>query len=152
MTDDIRIKTPHAELSLHDIAGVLPGTGQIMADVGDAWWKCFYAARGGNWPLAAHFASRVRTLQRSLAVLRPKYREQLEGFEKIELAGVIAAIKKREWDGFERAFAAATDRANELHVETSHPFIRWVLPVEPPKGLELGGVRGEQPGQAGRER
>ncbi|MGH2377601.1 MAG: hypothetical protein ACRDGT_03930 [Candidatus Limnocylindria bacterium] len=132
------IRTPHADLTLEDIASVLPGTGEIMARVGDAWWKCAYAARGGNWPLAAHFAARVRALQRSLMILRPKYREQLEAFEKNEIAAVIAAVKARDQAGFDRAFTAGTDRANELHAATSHAYVRWVLPDEPPKGLDLG--------------
>lgn len=141
MSETHRIRTPHANLTLEDIAGVLPGTGEIMASVGDAWWKCAYAARGGNWPLAAHFAARVRTLQRSLMVLRPKYREQLEGYEKTEIAAVISAIKVRDHAAFDLAFTAATDRANQLHVETSHAYVRWVLPDEAPKGLDLGDAR-----------
>jgi hypothetical protein len=32
----------------------------------------------------------------------------------------------------------ATDRANELHVKWAKPYIRWVLPDEPPADLELG--------------
>jgi len=36
-------------------------------------------------------------------------------------------------------FAAATDKANELHVKWAKPYIRWTLPDEPPKDLEMSG-------------
>ena len=63
MSDDPQSK-PFPPLSLEEVAQLLPGTGEIMASVGIAWWKCAYAARGGNWELAAYFARRVRGLQR----------------------------------------------------------------------------------------
>jgi len=30
--------------------------------------------------------------------------------------------------------------ANQLHGESGYPYIRWQLPQEPPKGLDLGPV------------
>ena len=131
------VRTKHAELSLEQIAELLPGTGEVMQSVALCWWKCAYAARGGNWPLAAYFARRVRGLQRDLAVLRPKHREQLEEFERGVLAEVFRAIERRNADGFDRAFQSATDLANAMHVQTGHGYIRWVLPPDPPADLDL---------------
>ena len=137
MSDDPVIRTRHGELTLAEIADVLPGTGEVMASVGTAWWKCAYAARGGNWDLAAYFARRVRGLQRGLAVTRPKYAGDLAAFESERIDPVLAAIDARDRHTFERAFASATDRANELHVKWAKPYIRWVLPDEPPRDLVL---------------
>ena len=135
-----RVRTPHAELSLEEIADQLPGTGEIMASVGQVWWRCAYAARGGNWDLAAYFTRRARGLQRKLAVIRPKYREDLAAFERDGLGPVFAAIAARDLDGFERAYAAATESANRYHVSTGKSYIRWVLPDEPPRDLHLGRI------------
>jgi hypothetical protein len=126
------------ELTLQEIAELLPGTGEIMASVGDCWWKCAYAARGGNWPLAAYFVRRVRSLQRKLAVVRPKYLGDLAAFEEQHIAPALAACDARDARAFGRAFTAATDKANELHVKWAKPYIRWTLPDEPPKDLDLG--------------
>jgi hypothetical protein len=139
MADDAK---PQAPLTLEQIVAVLPGTGEIMASVGDAWWRCAYAARGGNWDLAAYFARRVRGLQRKLAVVRPKYADDLAEFERQLLAPVLTALEARDGPAFERLYATATDRANELHVKWAKPYIRWVLPDDPPKDLELGPVEG----------
>jgi len=136
MADDPRGKEP--ALSVDQIAQLLPGTGELMASVGIAWWKCAYAARGGNWDLAAYFARRVRGLQRKLAVVRPKYAEDLAAFEEDLLAPLLSALDAHDGPVFERVFAAATDRANELHVKWAKPYIKWVLPGEAPSDLELG--------------
>jgi hypothetical protein len=138
MSDDARARQP--VLTLGQIAELLPGTGEIMASVGAAWWKCCYAARGGNWGLASYFARRVRGLQRKLAVIRPKYAEDLAAFEKELIAPLLAALDAHDGPTFERLFAAATDRANELHVKWAKPYITWVLPDEPPRDLDMGPV------------
>ena len=124
-------------LSLEQIAQHLPGTGEIMASVGNAWWKCAYAARGGNWELAAYFARRVRGLQRKLAQIRPKYAEDLLAFETEQVTPLLTALGSHDGPSFERIYAAATAKANELHVKWAKPYIRWVLPNEPPKDLDL---------------
>jgi hypothetical protein len=129
------------ELSPEHIAAGLPGTADLMALVGNSWWKCAYAARGGNWPLAAFCARRVRNLQRRLAVMRPKYAERLATFETAMLGPVFAALEVRDRGAFDRAFAAATENANVQHVETGYGYIRWKLPAEPPLDVDLGPER-----------
>ena len=136
MSDEPQSK-PSAPLSLEEIAQLLPGTGEIMASVGNAWWKCAYAARGGNWELAGYFARRVRGLQRKLAQMRPKYAEDLVAFESEHLTPLLTALDAHDGPTFERVYATATDKANELHVKWAKPYIRWVLPDEPPKDLDL---------------
>jgi hypothetical protein len=138
MPEDARlVKTRHGDLTLEEIAELLPGTGEIMQSVGLAWWKCAYAARAGNWALAGYFARRVRGLQRKLAIVRPKYVGDLEAFEVERLAPVLAACDAQDDASFERAYGAAVDKANELHVKWGKAFIRWVLPDEPPTDLDL---------------
>lgn len=126
------------ELSPEHIAAGLPGTADLMVLVGNAWWRCAYAARGGNWPLAAFYARRVRSVQRRLGIIRPTYRERLAAYEIERLGPVFKAIEARDAGVFERAFSAATDDANRQHVETGYPYIRWILPEEPPKDIDLG--------------
>jgi hypothetical protein len=139
MPDDARrVKTGHTELSLEQIAELLPGTGEIMQSVGNAWWKCAYAARGGNWGLAAYFARRVRSLQRQLAIVRPKYADDLAAFEDQHVEPVLMACDRESREQFDRAYAAAVDKANELHVKWGKAFIRWTLPSDPPTDLDLG--------------
>ncbi len=138
MPDDaIRIRTSHGELSLEQIAELLPGTGELMQSVGNAWWKCAYAARAGNWELAAYFVRRVRGLQRKLAVVRPKYAADVAAFEAEHLAPALAACERRDPAAFDHAFRATVEAANALHEKWGKSYIRWTLPAEPPRDLEL---------------
>ena len=126
------------ELGPEHIAAGLPGTADLMVLVGAAWWRLAYAARGGNWPLAAFYARRVRSLQRRLAIIRPKHAERLAAFEAEQLAPLFRAIEAQDRTAFDAAYGAATDDANRQHVATGYGYIRWRLPAEPPHDLDLG--------------
>src|SRR4051812_18756071 len=114
-----------------------PDTSTIMARVGQAWWHLIYAARGGNWDLAGYYLRRVSKLENTLKVLRPKHRERLERFQREALPDVVAAMEAQDIDKLEDAYAAATDLANRMHVESGYPYIKWVLPDYAPIGLQL---------------
>jgi hypothetical protein len=125
------------ELTLEQVADLMPGTGEIMREVGEVWWKCAYAGRAGNWALAAYFARRTRKLLRKLSVLKPKYAEDIASFDGTILAPVLASCERAEREAFDRAIGDAIDRANELHVKWAHGYIKWTLPSDPPKEFDL---------------
>jgi hypothetical protein len=133
-----RVRTKHAELTLEDIGAALPGTGEIMASVSSCYAMSWHAAAAGNWDLAAYYLRRTRSLLRGLAVTRPKYADQLRAYDTGVLEQLYATVVARDQPGFEALYRRAVDEANDYHVDTGHPYIRWVLPSEPPeKGLDL---------------
>jgi hypothetical protein len=137
--DDRKIRTKHGEVSLEQIAALLPGAGDLMVVVSRVYGSLWHAARGGNWDLASFYFRRTRTLLRNLSITRPKYAAQLEEFEREHLEPIGEALLARDPDGFERLYAASIVRVNELHVATGYPYIRWSRPEEPPDpGLDLG--------------
>lgn len=138
MDDVRRVKTPHAELSLEELAAALPGTGEVMASVGRAYGAAWHAAHGGNWELAAYFVRRVRGLQRGLAVTRPKYRAHLEAFEAECLAPLFDALEARDLEAFDRAYETGGARANDYHVLNGKSYVRWKRPERAPDDLDLG--------------
>jgi hypothetical protein len=138
MSDDMmRVGTEDNELTLREMSEALPDTATMMARVGESWWRLIYAARGGNWGLAGYYLKRTAKLENTLKVLRPKHRERLERFQATALPAVVAAVEAQDLPALEEAYAAATEMANRLHGESGYPYIRWVLPKEPPKGLQL---------------
>ncbi len=138
MLDAPRVRTKHAELSLEDIGAALPGTGEVMASVSSCYAMSWHATAGGNWDLAAYYLRRTRSLLRGLAVTRPKYADQLRVFDTGVLEQLYQALLARDRASFEALYRRAVDEANGYHLETGHPYIRWVLPSEPPeKGLDL---------------
>lgn len=145
MVDENKVvKTRHGELTLEEIAGALPGTGDLMVTVGHEWSVCVHAARGGNFELAAFSARRTRSILRTVAVLRPKYKERLTAFEKEHLAPVLVALGAKDLAGFEAAFAAATGSANVNHVDLGYQYVHWKVPPEAGTDLELGPIANER--------
>jgi hypothetical protein len=132
------IHTRHGDLLRREVAEALPGTGEIMRSVGHCHAMAWHAAHGGNWDLADYFLRRVRSLLRGLALTRPKYAAQIADFDRGPLETAYLAVLARDLAGFEATYLRTVVRANQLHVETGHPYIRWSPPEQPPDaGLDL---------------
>jgi hypothetical protein len=139
------VRTEENELTLEEMSAALPDTPAVMEKVGHSWWHLIYAARGGNWGLAAYYLRRIGKLENALKVLRPKHRERLDRFQRDAMPDVARAIDCQDLEGLERAYAAATEFANRMHEESGYPYIRWVLPNHPPIGLQLSPVESTEP-------
>lgn len=133
------IRTSHGDLSLRQVAEALPGTGELMRSVGHTFAMSWHAAQGGNWDLAAYFLRRTRSLLRGLAVVRPKYADQVKEFDQDWLEPTYQAVVARDAAAFRREYEGSVEQANAYHVTTGHPYIRWRTPEAPPeRGLDLG--------------
>ena len=130
-------KTKHTTLTLDQIAGLQPGLGRLMPEVSNRYWISYYAAKGGNWPLAAYELTELAGLLRECVLTRPQYEPQLTAFERTHIAGLLDAAARRDFSAFETAFASATDAANAYHRSTGHPEIVWRLPTDAPDHLQL---------------
>jgi hypothetical protein len=142
--EESRVTTGDTEISLREIVESLPDTSTMMARVGESWWRLIYAARGGNWDLAGYYLRRTAKLENTLKVLRPKHKERLERFQATALPAVVEAVERRDLEALERAYAEATEMANRMHEESGYPYVQWVLPGEPPKGLRLDPVKTDE--------
>jgi hypothetical protein len=137
--EEQRIQTRHGEVTLAEIASLLPGAGDLMVVVSRNYGNLWHAAEGGNWELAAFYLRRTRALLRNLSLTRPKYAAQLAEYERDHLELVGQALLAKDRTAFEVAYEKSVVRANELHVVTGYPYIRWSRPVDPPDpGLDLG--------------
>jgi hypothetical protein len=136
---EVRAKTPHGEMTIDQLAEIQPGMGAIMKEVGDRFTQTFYAAKGGNWKLAAHHLNEVRAAFRIAKMTRPKYTEDLNTFDKEYLLPVFKAIHDQDWAQFERGFRNGEIGSDAYHDKRGYPHIRYVLPKEPPSSnLYLG--------------
>jgi hypothetical protein len=138
MADEIKGKSRHVELSVDQLVELQPGLGRLMPEVGRRYWILYYAAQGGNWPLAAHQLRQLRHLFRLGATTRPKMAKHLEAFQHGTFDRLESAIEAKDWLEFDRGFGAGVDSANQFHATTNHPEIRWQLPRTPPEDLDLG--------------
>jgi hypothetical protein len=125
------------DLTLNELARMQPGMDRLMAEVGPRLHRCYFAAKAGNWPLAAYFSkSAVKQLAMS-ADSRPKYEPEMTAYLRDDYAPVTAAIKAQDLAAFETAWTHMVDRANVLHGFFGKPFIGWKTPTSPPDDLDL---------------
>jgi len=140
MSGEPKAKTPHGEISIDQLAEIQPGMSQIMKEVGERYANTYYAARGGNWRLAAHQLNQVRVAIRVAKVTRPKFTDDLNAFDSEYLLPIFKAIQKKDWTEFEAAFIRGEKGSDFYHDKTGHPYIRFVLPEEVNMNLHTGPI------------
>jgi hypothetical protein len=126
---------PVAEVEPSDVH---PGPDELLETlVGGRIWKCYYAGKAENKPLARFQLSEAVNLMEKGAFLRPKYAENMEKFLNEEVAAVRKAIEDEDWTTFEGAFHEMVGAANAYHEVYDKEFLRWKIPAEPPPDLDF---------------
>ncbi len=135
---EVRAKTPHGEMSIDQLAEIQPGMAAIMKEVGERFTHAYYAAKGGNWKLAAHQLNQLRAQFKIAKVTRPKFTDDLTAYDKEYLQPIFKAIHDQDWAQFEEAFKKGEVGSDIYHDKRGYPHIRYVLPGSPPPNLHLG--------------
>ncbi|HTU01572.1 MAG TPA: hypothetical protein VMG58_07135, partial [Candidatus Sulfotelmatobacter sp.] len=89
---------------LKTLAEIQPGLGTVMIEYGNRYTTAYYAAKGGNWDLAAYQIKEAREIQEVGETTRPERAQALKGFEKSYLDPLDEAIKTKDFKRFEKAF------------------------------------------------
>jgi hypothetical protein len=131
------IDTGKGTFELSELGRLLPGMAEIMPLVGDRIWKCYYAGKAENQPLARFQLKEAKNLMEKGAVLRPKYTDNMNKFLTKQVAAVAAAIEAQDWDAFEKTFQAMVKSANAYHGVYDKGFLQWKIPDQPPPDLDL---------------
>ncbi len=134
---DHEIKIKGGSFELSDLGHLLPGMAEIMPLVGERIWKCYYAGKAKNKPLARFQLAEAVNLMEKGTILRPKYTENMEKFLGGSVAAVSRCIDAEDWDGFEKEFATMIEDANANHEFYDKGFLRWKMPDQPPPDLDL---------------
>jgi hypothetical protein len=125
------------ELTIDELAMMQPGMDRLMAEVGYRTHRLYYAAKAGNWKLAEYFYTSTYKQLRLCAVSRPKYAEDMAAYLDEDCAPVREALRNRDQDAFDTAYAKFIDRANHYHDVWKKPWLHWATPSEPPNDLDL---------------
>lgn len=142
MSREIKAKTKHGEMTIDQIAEIQPGMAKIMQAISHDYSYAYYAAKGGNWKLAAHELSLVRAEFRTAKVTRPKYAEELDVFDAEYLVPTLKAIQNEDWEACEEAFERGIEGSDKYHDKYGYNYIKFVMPREPPADLYLGPTEG----------
>jgi hypothetical protein len=131
------IDTGKGQFPLDHLGHLMPGMAEIMPLIGERIWKCYYAGKAENQPLARFQLKEAVNLMEKGAFLRPKYAENMEIFINAQVAAVRKAIEDQDWDEFEDAFKEMVDSANAYHGVYDKAFLRWRVPDAPPPDLDM---------------
>jgi hypothetical protein len=134
---DHNIDTGKSHLTLEELGHVQPGMARVMPEVGARIWKCFYAGKAKNKPLAAFQLKEAVNLMEMGVLLRPKYTDNMYKFIEEQVEAVKQAIDSEDWDKFEAAFNEMVDSANAYHEVYDKPWLRWKIPDTPPPDLDM---------------
>lgn len=134
-------RTKHGELTLDQIAELQPGLGTLMRDVSDRYWILYYAAKGGNWDLAAYQLRGLRSLYKKGSVTRPKYAGMLDEYSRKIFDPLQTHIEAKNFTKFDEVYRQGIELANNMHGATKHGEIVWKLPDHPPPHLDCNPVK-----------
>jgi hypothetical protein len=70
---DHEIKIKGGSFELSDLGHLMPGMAEIMPLVGERIWKCYYAGKARNKPLARFQLAEAVNLMEKGIILRPNY-------------------------------------------------------------------------------
>jgi cytochrome c553 len=133
------IATKHnKDLTLSQLAEIQPGLGSIMIEFGHRFYVAYYAAKAGNWELAAYQIDELVEVQEVAEATRPKYTEALKTFEHGDIADLQKVIKAKNWKQFDAQYTKTAHACNACHTRTGHPYIQYRLPKVAPKYLRMG--------------
>ncbi len=130
-------RTKHGELTIDQIASMQPGLGRLMPEISERYWILYYAAKGGNWDLAAYQLKEAREIQEVGETTRPARAEALKSFEKNYLDPLDAAIKAKDFKKFNKAFKDGIQGCNTCHIGQGFPYIKYQLPNAPMSPLAM---------------
>jgi len=123
--------TGSTEEQLKTLAELQPGLGTVMIEYSHRWTNTYYAAKGGNWDLAAYMLKEALEIQEVGEATRPARAGALKAFETAYLEPLDAAIKAKDFNTFDTAFKAGIKGCNGCHASQGFPYIEYVLPDSP---------------------
>jgi hypothetical protein len=125
------------EEQLKTLAAIQPGLGTVMIEYGTRYSDIYYAAKGGNWPLAAYQLKEMREIQEVGGTTRPARAGALKAFERSFLDPLEKTIEAKDFESFEAAFKAGIEGCNGCHAALGFPYIKYEIPSGPPSPLSM---------------
>lgn len=120
------------EQQIKTLAELQPGLGTVMIEYSNRFSTTYYAAKGGNWDMAAYQLKEMREIQEVGENTRPGRAPMLKSFESTHLDKLADAIKAKDWKKFDVAFRHTVEGCNGCHAANGFAFIKYQLPKSSP--------------------
>jgi hypothetical protein len=111
---------------IDELRSALPKFAIPMREVGDRFQNIYFAAKGGNWALAAYMAKYMNGSMNPASVTKPAEYKVWKGFYDDTFAPVNKAIQAKDFKTFDSAYTAVINDCNACHKGMGYGFIKVV--------------------------
>jgi hypothetical protein len=111
---------------IDDVKSVLPKFAIPMREVGDRFQNIYFAAKRGNWALAAYMSKYMNGAMGPASVTKPDEYKSWKNFYTNTFAPVNKAIMDKDLKAFETAYTATIKNCNGCHAAMGYGFIQVV--------------------------
>ncbi len=109
-----------------ELKGALPKFAIPMREVGDRFQNIYFAAKEGNWALAAYMSKYMNGSMNPASVTKPAEYKVWKGFYDTTFTPVNKAIQAKDFKAFETAYTAVINDCNACHQGMGYGFIKVV--------------------------
>ena len=113
------------------IRAVIPKFAVPMREVGDRFQNIFFAAKNGNWGLAAYMSKYMNNAMNPASLTKPKEYPVWKNFYEKDFAPVNSAIQAQDFKAFATAHEDVIRSCNACHILMGYSFIEVVKQKTP---------------------
>ena len=106
------------------IKAALPKMAIPMHDVGERFYNMYYAAKAGNWALAAYMSKHMNDAMAPAKVTKPEKYAVWADYYKNTFAPVNKAIKAQDFKVFEKEYKAVLKTCDSCHDAMGYGYIK----------------------------
>ncbi len=114
------------QAQLDAIKAAIPKFAVPMREVGDRFQNMYFAAKGGNWALAAYMSKYMNGAMNPAKLTKPAEYPAWKKFYDEKFAAVNEKIMAKDMAGFESAYNKVIDDCNSCHKKMEYGFIKLV--------------------------
>lgn len=111
---------------LDELKSGLPKFAVPMREVGDRFQNMYFAAKGGNWALAAYMSKYMNGAMNPAKVTKPTEYKVWKDFYDDTFAAVNKAIQAKDLKAFDKEYASVVESCNGCHAGMGYGFIKVV--------------------------
>lgn len=114
-----------------EVKSALPKFAIPMREVGDRFQNIWFAAKDGNWALAAYMSKYMNNSMNPASVTKPGQYKVWKSFYDATFAPVNKAIMAKDFASFDKAYNAVIPDCNNCHQAMGYGVIKVVKQKTP---------------------
>lgn len=116
---------------IYPVYNIQPKYAVTMREYGGRFADMYFAAKGGNWALAAYQDHYMRAALKPVRLTKPGSSALIDNFNETYLDPIVKAISQKDFQEFAEKYKDAIDGCNTCHEALGYPFVKVKAPTEP---------------------